>query len=166
MPGIKLIFVFTMFCFLTSCFETKKDHGLSAVPTSQFTYRGEVDRSVKLKFKVSKKNISTLIAQVEAERDYDFPFNYEWKLGEQLALSEGRLTGQVNSMKKNQPVEFVIKVTGFNTDAARYVRFEIIGTNPAKPLPRVFADGVISSHMESSFENIVQEVEQYKKDNK
>ncbi|AZZ38045.1 hypothetical protein CIK05_14950 [Bdellovibrio sp. qaytius] len=161
MPRI-ILFAF-LFSFLSGCYDDKplSKHGLSNVPLTQFTYRGVVDRTVKLKLKVEKGGVSKLTARIETEYDYDFPLNYEWKLGEGVQLSSGDLKGQISAMKKNTPLEIELDVIGFTGDIARFVRFEVLGTNPQK---RVFADGVFSSQ-DKSFEKIVQEIEEYKKSN-
>ena len=78
-----------------------------------------------------------------------------------VTVNSGDLKGQIEKMQKDMPLEIELNVTGFNSDVARFVRFEILGTNPQK---RVFADGIINS-TDKSFEKIVQEVELYKKSN-
>lgn len=160
MPAIILVLFLSL---LTSCYEDQPQnkHGLSNVPLTKFTYRGVVERTIQLKFKVEKGETSKLIARVETQYDYDFPLNYEWKLGEGVSVSDGNLKGQIEKMQKNTPLEIELNVTGFNGDVARFVRFEILGTNPQK---RAFADGIINS-TDKSFEKIVQEVELYKKSN-
>lgn len=160
MPRITLALLLTL---LSSCYddEPQNKHGLSSIPRTQFTYRGVVDRSIKLKFFVDKGQVSKLIARVETAYDYNHPLTYEWKLGEGVSLSSGQLTGQLERLQKNTPLELELNVNGFTGDIARFVRFEIIGSNQQK---RAFADGIINSQ-DKSFERIVQEVELYKKDN-
>ncbi len=160
MPAIIL---FLFLSLLTSCYEDQPQnkHGLSNVPLTKFTYRGVVERTIQLKFRVEKGETSKLIARVETQYDYDFPLNYEWKLGDGVTVNSGDLKGQIEKMQKDMPLEIELNVTGFNGDVARFVRFEILGTNPQK---RVFADGIINS-TDKSFEKIVQEVELYKKSN-
>lgn len=160
MPAIILVLFLSL---LTSCYEDQPQnkHGLSNVPLTKFTYRGVVERTIQLKFRVEKGETSKLIARVETQYDYDFPLNYEWKLGDGVTVNSGDLKGQIEKMQKDMPLEIELNVTGFNSDAARFVRFEILGTNPQK---RVFADGIINS-TDKSFEKIVQEVELYKKSN-
>lgn len=160
MPAI----ILALFLFLiTGCYDDQpaNKHGLSNIPLSQFTYRGVVDRTVQLHFKVDKGNITKLIARIEVQYDYDFPLNYEWKLGEGVSVSSGDLKGQIEKMQKNTPLEIELNVSGFNGDIARFVRFEVLGTHPQK---RAFADGIINSQ-DKSFEKVVQEVELYKKSN-
>ena len=160
MPAIILVLVLS---FLTGCYDDQpqNQHGLSNVPLTKFTYRGIVERTIKLSFTVEKGEITKLIARIETQYDYDFPLNYEWKLGEGVSVSRGGLSGQIEKMQKNTPLEIELNVTGFKGDIARFVRFEVLGTNPQK---RVFADGIINSQ-DKSFEKIVQEVELYKQSN-
>lgn len=159
MPAIIVISFLTLILF--SCYDEQPSnkHGLSSVPQTQFTYRGVVDRTINLKFRIEKGGVSKLIAQVETQYDYNFPLNFEWKLGEGVQISSGSLTGQIQSLKKNAPQEIELEVIGFTGDTTRFVRFEVIGTNPEK---RAFADGIINSN-DKSFEKIVQEIEEFKK---
>ena len=123
---------------------------------------GLVERSIKLKFQTQQDDISVITAIIETEFDYDYPVNYQWRLGEFLQPENVQdLTGQISSLQKNHPVKIKLNVKGFNIDAvARFVRFEAYGTNPKH---RIFTDGVVSSQKNNSFESIVQEVELYKK---
>lgn len=159
----RIILITLLFSLLTGCYDDQPSnkHGLSTVPLTQFTYRGVVDRTIKLTFKVEKGSVSKLIARIETEYDYNFPLNYEWKLGEGVQISSGERQGQISSMQKDSALEIELEVTGFNGDIARFVRFEVIGTNSTK---RAFADGILSSQ-DKSFEKIVQEIEEYKKSN-
>ena len=159
MPTIILLALFISFA--SGCYDEQplNKHGLSSIPQTQFTYRGVVDRTINLKFKVEKGGVSKLIAQIETQYDYNFPLNFEWKLGEGVLVSSGSLKGQIASLKKNTAIEIELEVIGFTGDIARFVRFEVIGSNPEK---RAFADGIINSQ-DKSFEKIVQEIEEYKK---
>lgn len=159
----RIILIVLLVSLLTGCYDDQPSnkHGLSTVPLTQFTYRGVVDRTIKLNFKVEKGSVSKLIARIETEYDYNFPLNYEWKLGEGVQVSSGELKGQISSMQKNSLLEIELEVTGFSGDIARFVRFEVIGSNTEK---RAFADGILSSQ-DKSFEKIVQEIEEYKKSN-
>lgn len=165
MPRIIHICILLISALFASCTDLKtneENHGLSYIPRSQFTYRGVVDRSIKLNFIKDPQNPGRITAMVQTEYDYNDFLNFEWKLGEGVSLKEGQLTGQINSLKKNQPVKFEILVNGFDTDTKRFVRFEILGSNPQK---RIFVDGIASSQSEKSFEKIVQEIEEFRKYN-
>lgn len=161
MPAI--IFITLLLSLLTSCYDEQPQnkHGLSTVPLSQFTYRGVVDRSLHLKFEVDRADITKITARVEAQYDYDFPLNYEWKVSEGVSVKSGDLKGQIAHLRKGAPIEIELSVSGFSKDVARFVRFEVLGTNPQK---RAFVDGIVNSQ-DKSFEKIVQEIEEYKKSN-
>ena len=148
------------FIFL-SCKETvvKNSHGLKNIPVSAYTYKGLVEKSIQLKFKSSGSSTTKIIAEVEIPFNYKYPLKYQWKLGDQVVLSNGELKGEVISLEQNKKVEISIDVTGFKSNVARFVRFEIMGTNPQR---KIYADGIYSSDVSSSFESIVQEVENYK----
>lgn len=159
----RIILTLFLLSLLTGCYDEQPQnrHGLAMISQSQFTYRGVVDRTIQLHFKTEKGQITKLIAHVETQYDYNFPLDYEWKLGEGVQVSSGELKGQIDKMQKGSPLEIELNVTGFSGDVARFVRFEIMGTNPDK---RAFADGIINSQ-DKSFEKIVQEIENYKKSN-
>ena len=157
-----LILVFAIFSF--GCFKkTAEERGLSLIPVSSFGYRGQVERSLKLKFLSDKGDVSTLTAEIESPFDYDFPVEFTWQLGQDVHLLQGELKGELAHLKKDTPVQLQIKVSNYNdTKTNRFVRFEAIGTNKSK---RIFADGVFSAQPEQSFEKLVQEIEAYKKSN-
>jgi len=161
MPRI-IVLIFSLF-IVVSCAERKPDshHGLSMFNRSQFSYKGLVDRSLKLKFKIDKNDVSKITAIIETDYDYNFPVNYEWKLGQFVTATDPQqLKGQLLQLEKNNPVEIQLSVKGFNSPENRFIRFEALGVNPQN---RIFSDGIISSQIEYSFEKIVQEVENYKK---
>ena len=157
----RLFTILIILFFATGCKETKQaKHGLKKIPVSAYTYKGLVEKSIQLKFKSTGTNPTTLTAEIEIPFNYQHPLNYEWKLGDQVKLSSGQIKGEVTNLEQNKKVEISIDVTGFKSDATRFVRFEIIGTNPQR---KIYADGIYSSDVSSSFESIVQEVENYKK---
>lgn len=160
MPAIILVLLLSL---LTGCYDDQPEnkHGLSKFTRSQYGYRGIVDRSIKLTFNVVKGPVSKLTARIEIPYDYNHPLTYQWKLGEGVTISSGQLTGEIEQMQKNVPLEIELNVNGFNEDVARFVRFEVLGSSQQK---RAFADGIINS-TDKSFEKIVQEVELYKKAN-
>ena len=160
-PRFFIIFVFLFFIF--SCKENKKaNHGLKNVPVSAYTYKGLVEKTIQLKFKSYGISPTTITAEVEIPYNYQYPLTYEWKLGDQVKLSVGQIKGEVALLQQNKKVEISIDVTGFKSNTTRFVRFEIMGTNPQR---KIYADGIYSSDISSSFESIVQEVENYKKHN-
>jgi hypothetical protein len=148
---------------LTSCFErtTKSSHGLSFIPRTQFSYRGAVDRSIKLKFNVEKSDISEITAMAQLPENYEGDIKFKWFLGEGVLLEEGLLENKIVNLKKSKVVA-QIKVKGFTKEFLRHIRFEIHSDNSKR---KIFADGIVSSQQENSFEEIVKEIENYKKEN-
>ncbi len=156
----RLLTLLLLFFAILSCKKTvQNSHGLKNIPVSAYTYKGLVEKSIQLKFKSSDSSTTTITAEVEIPFNYQYPLKYQWKLGDQVVLSNGQLKGEVISLEQNKKVEISIDVTGFKSGVARFVRFEIMGTNPQR---KIYADGIYSSDVSSSFESIVQEVENYK----
>ena len=160
---MKLIFILTLDVFLFGCTEKKKDlvsRGLSPISTSQYSYMGPVERTINLKLELNKAQFNSsakIRAVVNLPYDYNQPLEYKWKLGQNVKLQKGfTLSGRISSLKKNSPVEITIIVDQFQANDARFVRFEVFGTDPNK---RIYSDGVVSSQQENAFESIVQEVE-------
>ncbi len=157
---LRLFLILLLSFAVLSCKETVQNpHGLKNIPISAYTYKGLVEKSIQLKFKSSGSSTTTITAEVEIPFNYKSPLRYQWKLGDQVVLSNGQLKGEVTSLEQNKIVEISIDVTGFKSDTARFIRFEIIGTNPQR---KIYADGIYSSDVSSSFESIVREVENYK----
>lgn len=157
----RLFLILSLSLAALSCKKTETySHGLKNISVSSYTYKGLVEKSIQLKFKSSGSNPTTITAEVEIPFNYQYPLKYEWKLGEDVTLSQGQLKGEVTSLEQNKKVEISIDVNGFKSDKPRFVRFEIMGTNPKR---KIYADGIYSSDVSSSFESIVQEVENYKK---
>jgi hypothetical protein len=163
MPSvIKLFLISILSTTFFGCVEKKSmaTRGMSGVPTSQFSYMGPVERTIDLKLQLSKAKFSdagAIRAVISLPYDYNHPLQYKWKLGQNVKLQKGQsLTGLIPSIKKDTPVEITLSVDNFQASEARFVRFEVFGTNPNK---RIFSDGIVSSNQENAFESIVQEVE-------
>ncbi len=158
--SIKHILLLSSVLLLAGCFEDKtaEDRGMS-LHRSEFSYKGAVQRSIGLKFTIDKKSISEVTALMQVPSDYAGTLTYKWMLGEGLKISEGSQTGQL-SADQQKKFSTSIKVSGFNEPTKRFIRFEILSDDPQR---RLFADGLISSDQENSFEQIVKEVEEYKK---
>ena len=71
------------------------------------------------------------------------------------------LENKIDNYQKSKLIA-QIKVKGFTKDHLKHIRFEIFGEKSQR---RLFADGIISSQQENSFEEIVKEIENYKKEN-
>jgi len=165
MSAINYLILFISFISLCSC-PQKTDlskHGMKAVPTSEFGYRGPVQRTIDLKFDLDKGSETTIQAIVSVPYSNQSPHRFEWRLGEGVELIQGDLKGSVLFEQNNKKQKIKIVVKGFDEkNIRRFVRFEIFGEQQSRP---TFADGIVSSDQENSFEKIVQEVENYKKEN-
>jgi hypothetical protein len=151
--------VFASFLIFSSCTQRKERTGLSFIPRTEFSYRGAVDRTLQLKFNVEQTDISEVSAVVLAPENYKGSLNYKWFLGDGVQLESGILDGQINSEKSKAIIQ--IKVKGFTSEKLKHIRFEISGEQTGR---RLFADGIISSQQKNSFEEIVKEIENYKKE--
>ena len=162
-----LLVVFTSagYCYLfIPATEVKQPTTFSNVPTSEFSGYGPVDRIINIKIKEDEiaKNDQDPIkikTKITMPFDYDETLDYKWILTENVQLTEGNLTGQIKNLKANKPVSVEIYVTGFSNLANRQVIFQISGVKNGR---RIFADGIIASQKEKTFEDIVQNVEKIK----
>lgn len=162
-----LLVVFTSagYCYLfVPAADAKQPTSFANVPTSEFSGYGPVDRIINIKIKedeVAKNDqdavkIKTLVTM---PFDYDENLDYKWILTENIQLKEGILTGQIKNLKANKPIAVEIFVTGFSSLSNRQVIFQISGVKNGR---RIFADGIIASQKEKTFEDIVQNVEKIK----
>lgn len=130
---------------------------------SKFTGKGVVDRVIKLKLNAGKASSNSEKVEISAEFklafDFDEQLHYRWKLGQDVILVDGALSGQVNGLTGNESKKLTITVSGFSKETNHQVGFEISGIKNGK---NIFADGLIASDMENTFENIVQNVEKIK----
>jgi hypothetical protein len=161
MPPIILLSSFIF--FMSGCFEseTRNLHGLKSISTSEFGYRGAVDRSIDLKFDSKKSDISTISVVAKIPESYSGALSYKWTLGSDIKIDQGELSGTV-SAKDNKKIFLRIFVKNFNSKEVKHVKFEITGGDSGR---RIFADGIVSNNKENSFEEIVKEIETYKKEN-
>jgi hypothetical protein len=133
----------------------------SGVNVSQFSSRGVVDRIINLQIDVTRENEIT--SSVSLPFDFDDSLQYKWILGQGVKLIEGSLLGSTEKgFTKGQPVKIKIKVSGFNSQNNHHIGFEVSGL---KNNHRIYAEGLISSQFEKSFENTVQNVERLKAEN-
>ena len=130
---------------------------------SKFTSKGIVDRVIKLKLNADSASSNSEKVEITAEFKIAFDFSdqlhFRWKLGPDIRIVEGDLSGAVNGLTGNESKKLSITVTGFSKETNHQVGFEISGIKNGK---NIFADGVIASDMENTFENIVQNVEKIK----
>lgn len=125
---------------------------------SQYSGRGVVDRVIHLDFKT--KDSKEVIAIVSMPFDFDGEIQYQWTLGENIDVIEGTLKGSLpTGLRKDHAQQIKLVVQGFDQNQLRHIGFEIWGDKNGR---RIYADGLISSQQENSFENIVQNVEKIK----
>lgn len=130
----------------------------SGINVSQYSSHGIVDRIINLKIETYQNkqsdSISEVAALVSLPFDYDGELHYKWTLGQNVILKEGPLSGTtIKSFQKDKPEKIYISVEGFTPENLRHIGFEIYGTKNSR---RIFADGLISSQTEKSFEKTVQ----------
>lgn len=172
----KLIFISTIAVIISACCgfifistsQADNEIGATRVPTSDFTGYGPVDRIIKLKIsesEVAKDDQQPVLikAHFSMPFDYDEDLEYKWILSENVHLKEGPITGIVNHLKGKSAKTVEISVTGFSSTENRQVVFQISGQKNGR---RIFADGIISSQKENTFEDIVQHVEKIKSEKK
>lgn len=169
--SLKIIFILTTFLFfgcinpLNQISPSARLNLKSTIPRSELTYRGVVQRTAELKFNIHKSEISEITALIYLPTDYNDTLKYKWTLGEGVSLHSGYLENNLEKYEKNKPLVLKILVKGFNTESlepAKHVRFEILSDQLNR---RIFADGLVSSNQENSFEDIVKQVENYKIEN-
>ena len=130
----------------------------SGINVSQYSSHGVVDRIINLKIETSRKansdSISEVAALISLPFDFDGELHYKWTLGQNVILKEGSLSGTtIKSFQKDKQEQIYISVEGFTPKNLRHIGFEIYGIKNNR---RIFADGLISSQKEQSFEKTVQ----------
>jgi hypothetical protein len=153
------LFLISILIF-SSCTQKKDRSGLRFIPRTEFGYRGAIDRTIQLKFNVNQSDVSEVSAVVQAPENYKGTLNFKWSLGDGVQLESGKTDGQIKIEKSK--IVLQIKVKNFTSEKLKHIRFEISGDHAGR---RIFADGIISSQQKNSFEDIVKEIETYKKDN-
>lgn len=134
---------------------------------SQFSSKGVVDRVIQLKLNFetvqSNSEMAEVVAHIQMPFDFKDKLYFKWKLGEGVVLSVGELSGELNGLLKNEPKKIYLKVTGFSQEINHQIGFEIFGIRNNK---KIYADALVASNLESTFENTVQNVEKIKAGNK
>ena len=131
------------------------------VSLSEFTGFGAIDRSIKIKLSEGQKTLLDqdlvhIQVSIELPFDHEGLLEYQWLLGENVVLDQGALKGQMKEFKAHQMQTLQIGVRGFSQKENRHVSFQIAGMKNGRKL---FADGIVASKKEQTFENIVQNVE-------
>ncbi len=128
---------------------------------SEFTGHGIIERSIKIKLTEDRKSLLDqdpvyISVGIEVPFDFDGLLEYKWLLGENISLDTGALQGQVVNFKANQKKTLQIGVRGFSQLENRHVSFQIAGLKNGR---KIFADGIIASRKDQTFEHVVQNVE-------
>lgn len=130
---------------------------------SKFSSKGVVDRIIQLELKFDEVKTNSEKALVTAEISMPFDFNdklyFRWKLGQDVYITEGSLTGEIIGLTKNETKKIYLTVTGFSKETNHHIGFEVYGIKNGK---NIFGDALIASDLESTFENTVQNVERIK----
>lgn len=130
---------------------------------SNFTAQG-TQRIIQIDMKnnssaPSDKEVIPITAKVSMPFDYDGELEYQWLLSENILLVQGEAHGKIGMLKAKKNYSLKILVQGFSTIENRQIVLKISGIKNGR---RLTADAIISSKMEDTFENIVQNVEKIK----
>lgn len=135
------------------------------IAVSDFAENGVVDRIIQLHLSedhIAKSETESvkISAQIEMPFDFDGPLEFKWILTENIHLQNDALrSGQLKNIKAQQAQTVTIEVLGFSENENRQVAFQIWGSKNGR---KVFADGIITTQKEQTFEHIVQNVERIK----
>jgi uncharacterized protein YdgA (DUF945 family) len=158
-----LIFLFAS----AACTEKSADSTKGFAELSNFSYHGAGQRNLGLKFILKGESTRTITAVVALPEFLDFKnqkVKFRWQLDSGVNVVDGNTTGEINLNSNEKIVKVKITVKDFSTEVKKFVRFEASSdvANGNKK-SRFFIDGIVSSQSESSFENFVQGIENYKK---
>lgn len=132
-------------------------------PQSQFSSKGVVNRIIQVRLTHDEAANNAEKITVKAELTMPFDFNerlyYRWKLGENVTLVSGELTGELPALVKGTTVAASIEVLGFSRETNHHIAFEIFGHQNGRTIS---GDSLIASDPENTFENTVQNVERIK----
>lgn len=167
----KLIFSFIIITFSFGLFiftKPKTTETIPFVPTSVFTGQGVVDRLFQIQIKndiatQSENEPVEIKAQISTPFDFEGPVHYKFILTEKIQLIEGSLEDTFQDIKVGQPKIVKIKVLGFTKNENRQIAFQV---SAEKNNRHYYSDGIIASKKEETFEDIVQNVERIKKEQK
>ena len=173
--SIKLIWIFCISLILLSSNLVIFNKATEKIRTttdnifySNFTFHGI--QSSELILNISNLAIDEkqqlIKVQVSSNLDYPFPFKYKWKISNDIIvynekglIDTNSLSGELPFIKKNQPVFINLKVSGFNENQNKFIRFEIQSSSIQRP---IFSSALIRSQKNKTFEDLVNEVEKYK----
>lgn len=138
-------------------------HFSRALLQSKFTSKGVVNRTIQVKLNFDKKQSNSEKVEISAEVSMPFDFTgklyFKWKLGQDVILSNGELSGEIHGLLKGESKKIYLVVTGFSNEINHHIRFEVTGLKDGK---NIYGDALIASDLENTFENTVQNVEKIK----
>lgn len=131
---------------------------------SQFGGHGVVDRIIKMTIQedhIAKTDTESVKIKVSLQLPFDLneDLHFKWILAENIKLDAGSLEGLVSNIKAHTKRDIEISVFGFSQIENRQVAFQVWGFKDGR---KIFADGIVASKKEKTFENIVQNVERLK----
>lgn len=143
--------------------EKKTMRPASNLLQSKFSSKGAIDRIIQLKLNYNEVESNSEKVEVTAEIQMPFDFSdklyFRWKLGQDVFLTDGDLTGEIHGLLQNQIKKVSVSVTGFSKESNHHIGFEIYGIKNGK---NIHSDALIASDIENTFENTVQNVERIK----
>lgn len=148
---------------LCGCFDNESKSEPMIFERTELSYHGTTPRNLGLQFKMSGNEERTVIAVVKLPEYLDFKnqkIQYRWQIDEGVEVIDGERTGEVTVVTSGKTLEILLRVNNFSSENKKFLRLEVfsgIGRN------RFYIDGLVSSQSESSFENFVQDIENYKK---
>ena len=157
---------------LVACIFTYSKYGVASkskkpfVLLSSFTSPSSQKQiQVKLTSTISSGSspATSVVAAVSLPFDHDGDLKYQWLLTEKVNLKSGKLSGTLSNFKKQKNYEVPIEVIGFSSTENQQIVFRISGTKNGRKMQ---SDAIIASKKESTFEDIVQNVERIKADEK
>lgn len=130
---------------------------------SGFTSKGVINRTIEISLDFESPTSDSEKTEITSSINLPFAFSeklfYRWHLSEGVILKEGSLTGEIPGLIQNSPKKTSITVIGFSKNNNRQIKFEIYGFKNSQ---KIYGDAIISSDMENTFENAVQNVERIK----
>ena len=162
---IKSGFIIYTLITLTACYESKKNklQNNSFIPKSQFSIRGVSVDPLKIDFKPEyNKNETEVQFIISTQYNIEGPLFYTLQLGPDVEILSGQLNGKIINLSTNESQNITIKLKGFVKEFNRFIKIILFTEGSNR---KVYSEGIFSTQNENSFEKIVQEVEEYKKEN-
>lgn len=126
---------------------------------SEFSHMGIGSRNIGLQLSTQNEVLgdeTQVIAELTLPKGSVSALSYKWKLGSGIILVKGPLQQEIITIPHKNKYQIYLTVKNFKNMSSRFIRFEAFGLQNNQ---RVFTDGLISSSIDRSFENIVQKVE-------